>query len=244
MQRLLTLCCAAVFTAPVRPGIVWIEAEHLEGIKGYCWPMGRPEMKKTAGHWGLSGPGWAAEWNQGGESGFLSIAAAGRRPGRRDDDGRVACRRREWHVWARYGDWREAERFQIKIEQNGAAPWTGSYGENPVVEEDREATLYGGWALGWDRRSVKLKKGSAKLGLVTSAKGPEPRQVDVLVLTTDPAYRPRIKERPRNHAWEWLEKYRKERPADLEPLARNKPSAELPAAWKLHTFKDKGFRYL
>ena len=34
----------------------------------------RPGCKKTDGHWGLSGPGWAAEWNQGGESGFLSIA--------------------------------------------------------------------------------------------------------------------------------------------------------------------------
>src|SRR6478752_415242 len=53
---------------------LWIEAEHLDGVKGYCWPMGKPEMKKTAGHWALSGPGWAAEWNQGGESGFLSIA--------------------------------------------------------------------------------------------------------------------------------------------------------------------------
>ena len=36
---------------------LWIEAEHLEGLRGYCWPMGRPEAKKTAGHWALSGPG-------------------------------------------------------------------------------------------------------------------------------------------------------------------------------------------
>src|ERR1043165_4119723 len=53
---------------------IWIEAEHLDGVKGYCWPMGTPPMKQTHGNWGLSGPGWAAEWNQGGESGFLSIA--------------------------------------------------------------------------------------------------------------------------------------------------------------------------
>ena len=58
---------------------IWIEAEHLDGVRGYCWPMGTPAMKKTDGHWGLSGPGWAAEWNQGGESGFLSIATGGRR---------------------------------------------------------------------------------------------------------------------------------------------------------------------
>ena len=29
---------------------------------------------KTEGHWGVSGPGWAAEWIQGGESNFMSIA--------------------------------------------------------------------------------------------------------------------------------------------------------------------------
>ena len=44
---------------------LWLEAEHFEGIRGYCWPMGdpeRPQMTTTHGNWGLSGPGWAAEW--------------------------------------------------------------------------------------------------------------------------------------------------------------------------------------
>src|SRR5688500_4397246 len=68
---------------------LWIEAEHLDGFRGYCWPMGKPEMKQTAGHWALSGPGWAAEWNQGGESGFLSIATAA------DDDKAVATKQLE-----------------------------------------------------------------------------------------------------------------------------------------------------
>src|SRR5215813_8856600 len=84
---------------------IWLEAEHLDGIRGYCWPMGKPEMKKTAGHWALSGPGWAAEWCQGGESGFLSIACGG------DDDKAVATKTLEipsdgkYFVWVRYGDW-------------------------------------------------------------------------------------------------------------------------------------------
>src|SRR5262249_54270441 len=94
-------------------------------------PMGRREMQKTAGHWALSGPGWAAEWCQGGESGFLSIACGG------DDDKAVATKTLEiptdgkYFVWVRYGDWREnTERFQIHIEQTGAKPWEGRYGEN------------------------------------------------------------------------------------------------------------------
>src|SRR5262245_61454133 len=68
---------------------IWLEAEHLDGITGYCWPLGKPTMKKTDGHWGLSGPGWAAEWNQGGESGFLSIATGA------DDDRAVVTKQIE-----------------------------------------------------------------------------------------------------------------------------------------------------
>src|SRR3954454_2911351 len=50
---------------------IWIEAEHLRGVRGSCFPdMGG----KTAGHWALSGPGIAPEWTQGGESEWLSIA--------------------------------------------------------------------------------------------------------------------------------------------------------------------------
>jgi hypothetical protein len=224
---------------------IWIEAEHLDGIQGHCWPMGRADVKKTDGHWGLSGPGWAAEWNQGGESGFLSIAAGA------DDDRAAAARAIEvpveglYFVWVRYGDWREkTERFQVRVEQDGAEPWTGRYGEKAVVEEDNEAKLYWGWAFAWDVREARLKKGPARLTLMTATKESEPRQVDVIVLTTDAAYRPRIKERPRNPAWDVLEGYRTGMPGDLEPLARSKTGGELPGQWRLRTFRDKGFIYL
>ena len=48
------------FTARAHESIC-LEAEWMHGIKSYCWPMGKPEMKKTTGNWGLFGPGWAAE---------------------------------------------------------------------------------------------------------------------------------------------------------------------------------------
>lgn len=225
---------------------LWLEAEHFDGLRGYCWPMGQPKMKQTAGHWGLSGPGWAAEWNMGGESGFLSIATAA-------DDDKAAVTRKvevpaagEYFIWVRYGDWREkTERFQIRIEQPGRQPWTGRYGERAVVEEDNEMKLYWGWAFAWDKQVVQLQKGPATVNLVSSTKDPEPRQVDVVVLTTDANYRPRIKDRPHNPAWDVLKEYKQRGiPADLEPLARAKPNFKLPDAWRLRTFKDKGFLYL
>ena len=240
---------SALWVVPVFAGSaaesVWVEAEHLDGIRGYCWPMGPPERKKTSGHWALSGPGWAAEWNQGGESGFLSIAAGGA------DDKAVATKAIElpvdgrYALWVRYGDWREKpERFQIRLEQPGAKPWTGRFGERAIVEEDNVMKLYWGWAFAWDARQVDLRKGSATLTLLTTTKDPEPRQIDVIVLTTDNAYRPLIKERPRSHAQDLLETWRHRVPADLEPFARRTPSAALPDAWRLGTFADKGFVYL
>jgi hypothetical protein len=247
----LALACT-VFVGPklVAAESLWIEAEHLRGIKGYCWPMGQPSMKKTAGHWALSGPGWAAEWNQGGESGFLSIATAA------DDDRAVATAQLDvpadgkYFVWVRYGDWREQpEPFSIRIEQPGAAAWTGDYGENAVVDEDNEAKLYWGWAFAWDRRETPLRAGPATLSLLSTKKAAQPRQIDMIVLTTDADYRPRIKDRPKHPTMDVLDEYRSQRPKGLKPLARaaeSKPNVAttLPASWNVRTFQNKGFRYL
>jgi hypothetical protein len=246
------LCGAAVlWIVVVAPRIatatesLWIEAEHFEGIRGYCWPMGPPAAKKTDGHWGLSGPGWAAEWIQGGESGFLSIAAGA------DDDQAVATKAVEvpqagrYALWVRYGDWREqTERFEIEIEQAGNKPIVSRFGERVIVEEDNEMKLYFGWAFAWASQPVSLVKGPASLRLRTSQRDRQPRQIDVVVLTTDLKYRPLIKERPATAARTVLDAYRRGVPANLEPLARRKPSYELPQAWKLPTFRDRGFLYL
>jgi hypothetical protein len=237
---------------------LWIEAEHLNGIQGYCWPMGRPEMKKTSGHWGLSGPGWAAEWCQGGESGFLSIATSAE-----DDQARASKEISipidgTYYVWVRYGDWREkSEKFQIVLEQEGITPSTLYYGDHPVVEEDNEMKLYFDWAFGWDRQVVELKKGDAKLHLQSRDKQLEPRQVDVIVLTTDASYRPLVKQRPWSASRQILEQYRQvdgstPRSAEqrqtkldgLEPLAKRQDRQWMPAQWNLRTFQDRGFLYL
>lgn len=239
----ISLMCGA--SARAADESLWIEAEHFSGIRGFCWPMGKPEMKKTAGHWGLSGPGWAAEWCQGGESGFLSIATAA------DDDKAVVSKTVEvpkagkYFVWVRYGDWREVpDRFQLQIEQPNRPAWTGRYGERAVVEEDNEMKLYFGWAFGWGMQPAELAAGQATIKLVSTTKEAQPRQVDCLVLTTDSTYRPLTKERPKSAAWQILDEYRPGIDQQLEPLARKKPDFALPAGWKLRTFRDKSFLYL
>jgi len=222
---------------------LWIEAEHFDGLQGYCWPMRRTD--KPTGFWGLSGPGWAMEWNQGGESGFLSIACA---PG---EEKAVAKKEVEiprdglYHVWVRYRDNRElSDRFQVKIEQPGGVPWSGTWGERPVLEEDNEGKLYWDGAFGWEGHDAPLRKGTAAISLLAAFPEKGYRQLDCLVLTTDGSYRPLIKERPKHSTWQLLESYRlRGIPADLEPLARKTSVFEAPPAWTPKTFKP-GFIYL
>src|SRR5262249_19618855 len=90
----------------------------------------------------------------------------------------------------------------------------------------------------------ELKAGPAKLMLLARTKAPVPRQIDIIVLTTDASYRPRIKDQPHNPAWDILQSYRKNGIGELEPLARRKIDATLPESWKLRSFKDRGFFYL
>ena len=235
--------CVAAEAEPVET--IWLEAEHLQGIRGSCWPMGTPEMRKTDGRWGISGPGWAAEWNQGGESGFLSIACGP------DDDAAEAAaevevpRAATYHVWVRYRDVREAtNRFKLRVEQAGAEPWSATYGEHALFDEDNEMKLFWGWAFGWEGHDAPLKKGPARLVLQSAFNESDCRQIDAIVLTTDAAYRPFVKDRPHNHAWAVLDEYRTKRPASLEPLARNRAPLVAPAAWTVRTFRDGGFRFL
>ena len=225
---------------------IWIEAEELDGVEGYCWPMAAdPARKTTTGHWGISGPGCAAEWTQGGESGFLSIACGA------SDDAAVATKDIEipaagtYFAWVRYRDNRgSSSRFQLRLEQQGAAPWTGTYGEKPVIDDDNTIKLYWNWSFAWDVRPVDLKKGMARLSLSSIYKEADCRQIDCLVLTTNDAYRPFCKERPHNATWDALDSYRHGFLAGMEPLARRNTPVQIPPTWSPRTFNDKGFIYL
>ena len=240
---LFALCCVLPLAASES---IWLEAEQLDGIEGYCWPTAADVARKTThGKWGLSGPGCAAEWMQGGESGFLSIACGAA------DDAAVATKALDipeagqYFVWVRCRDNREkGDRFQVRLEQAGQPPWTGTYGEKPIIDEDSTAKLYWGWAFAWDSRAVTLQKGSAKLSLLSVFKEGDCRQIDVIVLTNDAKYRPLIKERPQSDARDILNQYQQAIPAGLEPLARNHGKFQAPAAWAPKTFKNRGFLYL
>ncbi|HTN76643.1 MAG TPA: hypothetical protein VL096_15395, partial [Pirellulaceae bacterium] len=108
-----------------------------------------------------------------------------------------------------------------------------------------ELKLYWNWGFGWAKQEVELAKGPATLKLLSTTKESQPRQIDVIVLTSDPKYLPTIKQRPRNYAWELLDGYRRHgRDHELESLTRKVPDFAVADAWKPRTFRDRGFVYL
>ena len=239
-----TVLSALLLTVATARGAesIWIEAEHLCGVRGSCFP----DMDgKTSGHWALSGPGIAPEWTQGGESEWLSIACGP------DDDQAGASIEIEvpeagaWTLWGRYRDWRDqTEVFAVRVEQDGRPPREVRFGEQAVVDEDEELKVLWKWAFGWDSRPLQLAKGRARLTLLAHARQPGHRQVDCFCLTTDADYRPYHREKPRSATWKLLDELRANPRVAPEPLAARAGDFAAPAAWKPATFGDKGFLYL
>jgi len=237
-----TLLTALTAVAAV-PETVWIEAEHLAGVSGYCFPD--IQANETAGSWALSGPGVAPEWTQGGESEWLSIAC-----GPKEDKAaatvtvEIPCAG-DWRLWVRYRDWRDqAEEFAVKVEQAGAAARELVFGSKPVVDEDDEFKLYWKWAFCWGMQGIKLAKGPATLTLLARSAQPGHRQVDALCLTTDASYQPLYREKPVKPVWKVLDEIRAKPGVAPEPLAVRRVDDRAPAAWKVRTPGDKGLVYL
>jgi len=231
-----------VMAEPV-PETVWIEAEHLRGVRGHCFPDMNGHT--TQGHWAIAGPGICAEWSQGGESGWLSIAC-----GPEDAAARADCEIEipasgAWRLWVRYRDWRgQTERFAVRLEQPGRNPVVLRFGDRPVVDEEDELKLLWDWAFGWDVGEVELAKGPARVILLTDQPQPRHRQVDCLCLTTDKTYHPRHRQKPRRPAWEALERVRREPSLLGTPTALVQARSDVPSAWKLRSFQDRGLLYL
>jgi hypothetical protein len=221
---------------------IWIEAEHLRGIKGSCFP---DMNQKTAGAWGMSGPGIGPEWTQGGESEWLSIACGP------DEDKAAATydfeipEAGDWKLWVRYRDWRgHTELFAVRIEQPGQAAIDLVYGDQPVVDENDEMKLMWKSAFGWGLKTLKAKKGKARLTLLAHIKQKVHRQIDCFCLTTDPDYEPSHREKPPSTTWKILAEIHAHPHVSDRPLSSRAGAFTLPGSWKVNTFNDKGFLYL
>src|SRR5436305_9315398 len=105
---------------------LWYEAENMRGITETSRhePQLNPSYLEIpaakAPGWSISGPGVSAEWSQGGESEWNSVAASA-------DETRASItqqievpRAGEYQLWVRYADWgNKTESFSVKVTQSG-----------------------------------------------------------------------------------------------------------------------------
>ncbi len=105
---------------------LWYETENMRGLTETSRhePLLNPSYLNLsatkAPGWSISGPGVSAEWTQGGESEWNSVAAAA-------DEKRGVIwqeieipRAGEYEIWVRYADWaNKTETFVARITQQG-----------------------------------------------------------------------------------------------------------------------------
>ena len=224
---LLMACAAAVCTGSELPHTVWLEAETFAPLHGSNFSYQRVDQT-TRGSWSVAGPGVAAEWTQGGESEWMSIAT------RADEPGEVTCSRDaempaagRYTLWVRYADYRnKKESFGVRLKQ-GARTFSHIFGEHPVIDELDPMKLLWDWSFGWDHVAVDLEKGPIRIELYTTGPTEARRQVDCLCLTTDGSYHPAGREKPDCAAWLPLREK-----ADVRPLVPTW-AAHVPQTWKI-----------
>src|SRR3954468_5054327 len=145
---LCALCVSAVnlSSSAATPQHIWMEAETFAPLVGANFSF-QPVGQTAKNSWGLAGPGVAAEWTQGGESEFLSVAA------RADEPGEVVIGREveipaagRYTLWVRYADYRrKRETFGVRVIQ-GETRTAHTFGEKPVVDELDPMSLLWDWA--------------------------------------------------------------------------------------------------
>src|SRR5438477_1463277 len=189
---------ASAASPPQHFEYLWYEAENMSGITvdARGEPRTNPSWmeltRAQAPGFALNGPGVSAEWSQGGESEWDSVAAAA-------DETRAAVyqeievpRDGEYRVWARYADWaNRTESFVVRITQAGREVFRMEFGARDRVDPHDEFEMYWGWAFTWDGSpAAPLKKGAARLSVEVERAAEARRHVDCVLLTNDFDFKP------------------------------------------------------
>src|SRR2546423_1867963 len=228
---------------------LWYETENMRGITETSRhePQLNPSYleipaAKVPG-WSISGPGVSAEWSQGGESEWNSVAAsADEKHGTIWQDIEIP-RSGEYKVWVRYADWaNKSENFVVRISQYGLQSREGvsmsmapkeifrhEFGAADIVDPHNEASLYWGWTFAWDGAPVTLAKGSAHVSIEINGAAQARRQLDCFLITNDLAFVPEGRRKPDFAAMRYLRDWSAKRQAFaplIDPSTTNDPQSK------------------
>jgi hypothetical protein len=230
---------------------LWYEAENMRGLTTDERHEPRPNptwqnrSAKEVPGWGVNGPGVSAEWSQGGESEWNSVAASA-------DETRATLyqaieipRDGQYRVWVRYADWaRRDESFAVRLGRERTELLRAEFGARDLVDPNDEASLYWGWAFAWGgSEPVTLRRGPARLSLEIEKAAGAPRHVDCVLVTNDLDYRPTGREKPPFAAQRLLQSWA-ERRVSLSPLTETGAAnnAEVPAVWRRTPLAGRDFQ--
>ena len=215
---------------------LWYEAENMRGISQN--PRHEPILNPSyldlpaakAPGWTISGPGVSAEWSQGGESEWNSVAAAADETrGTIWQDVEVP-RGGNYKIWVRYADWaNKTENFVVRVSQNSRGIARHEFGAKDLIDPHDETSMYWGWSFAWDSLEAELIKGPARVSIEIENSAQARRQVDCVLLTNDSSFVPSGRRKPDFAAMRYLREYGGSR-SSFAPLIDVTPQ-NLPAGW-------------
>ena len=217
---------------------LWYETENMRGLTETSRhePILNPAYldipASKAPGWGISGPGVSAEWSQGGESEWNSVAAsADETRGTIFQDLQVP-RSGGYKLWVRYADFAaKTESFVMIVSQAGHEIFRHEFGHEDIVDPHDETKMYWGWAFAWDTTQTTLTKGAARVSIQITKAAQARRQVDCFLLTNDLAYVPEGRRKPDFAAMRYLREWSASRQG-LAPLLDSTATVEVPASWR------------
>ena len=192
--------------------------------------------------WGINGPGVSAEWSQGGESEWNSVAASA-------DETRASIyqdvevpRAGQYRIWIRYADWaRRNENFVVRIRQGEREIFRHEFGTRDRIDPHDETSMYWGWSFAWDGATpATLVKGAARISIDIEQASAARRHVDCFVLTNDLNFVPEGRRKPDFAAARVLREWAATR-APLTSLFDAEARAEIPSVWRRPVVSGREF---
>ena len=193
--------------------------------------------------WGINGPGVSAEWSQGGESEWNSVAAAADETRASIFQNIEAPRAGRYRLWVRYADWAgRAENFVVKITQAERVVFRREFGARDRVDPHDEVSMYWGWSFAWDSTDAfELKKGAARVSIEVERAAGARRHVDCFMLTNDLEYKPEGRRKPPFAAQRVLREWASKKGALAPLMQRSAPGDKPPALWRRQTVAGRDF---
>jgi hypothetical protein len=230
-----------------KPEYLWYEAENMRGLA--TDPRGEPILNPSwlnyarakAPGWGINGPGVSAEWSQGGESEWNSVAASADETHATIYQEIEVPRDGDYKLWVRYADWaNKNENFAIRLTQNDREAFHHEFGLKDIVDAHDEISMYWGWTFTWDSAAAKLEKGPARISIEIEKAAGARRHVDAVLITNDLGYVPDGRRKPDFAGLRYLGQWSTTR-TPLTSLLSPSGATSIPPAWQRPRIAGRDF---